>query len=88
MGVDAQHMCEGLKFVIEHVSMIVFDFGNRGSVELNTESSELSGQGVLSKHWLTILARFSHAPANDVFPHRLLDHTERVPSVKADNVLN
>jgi hypothetical protein len=47
MGVDAQHVCEGLKLVIEHVSVIVFDFGNRGSVELNPESGELPGEGIL-----------------------------------------
>jgi hypothetical protein len=68
--------------------VIVFDFGNRGSVELNPESSELPRKGVLRQHWLTILTRFSHAPANDIFAHRLLDHTERVPSVCGDNVLN
>jgi hypothetical protein len=81
-------MCEGLNFVIKHMTVIVFDFGNRGSIELNTEASELPGKGVLSQHGLTILPRFSHTPANYVFAHRLLDHTERVPSVKGDNVLN
>jgi hypothetical protein len=70
------------------MAVIVFDFGNRGSIELNPESSELPGKGVLRQHWPAILTRFSHAPANDVLTHWLLDHTKRVPSVKGDNVLN
>ena len=88
IGVNAQRVCECLKFVVEHTTVIVFDLGNRGSVELNPESSELPGKGVLRQRWLIIVTCLSHAPANDVFAHRLLDHTERVPSAKADNVLN
>jgi len=81
-------MRECLKFVIEHMTVVVFDFRNRGSVELNPELSELPGEGILRQRWLTVLTRFSHAPPNDVLAHQLLDHTERVPFAKGDNVLN
>jgi hypothetical protein len=81
-------MCESLKFVVQDMTMIVFDFGNCGSVELNPEPSELPGEGVLRQHWLTILTGFGHAPANDVPAHGLLDHMVRVPFERADNVLN
>jgi hypothetical protein len=33
----AQSVREGLKFEIENMAMIIFDFGNRGSVDLNPE---------------------------------------------------
>jgi len=35
-----QDLREGLKFVVEHITVIAFDFGNRSSIELNPESSK------------------------------------------------
>jgi hypothetical protein len=70
------------------VAQIVFDFGNRGSVELNSMSSELAGKGILRKSWRTTLARLSHAPANNVFPRRLFFHMERVLCEQGGCVLN
>jgi hypothetical protein len=32
---DAQHVCEGLKLVVEHITVIVFDFGDCGSIKLD-----------------------------------------------------
>ena len=40
-------MREGLKFIVEHVTLIVFDFGNRSTVKLNSELSEFPRKGVL-----------------------------------------
>jgi hypothetical protein len=37
---NAQYICEGLEFVIEHTTVIVLDFGNCGSIKLDPESSE------------------------------------------------
>ena len=68
--------------------MIVFNLGNRRSVQLYPDSSELPGKGILRERWLTVLSRFSHSSANNVFSDGLPVHAERVPSLFFENVLN
>jgi hypothetical protein len=40
IGFHAQRVCEGLKFVVKDMAVVVFDFGNGGPVELDSEPSE------------------------------------------------
>jgi hypothetical protein len=43
----AQDICEGFKLVVENVAVIVFDFGDCGSIKLYPESSEPPRKGIL-----------------------------------------
>jgi hypothetical protein len=61
--------------------MVVLDFGDRGPVELNAESSEFPRKSILRKHWLVTMTRFGYAIAHDVFPQSPLDHMQRLPFV-------
>ena len=47
IDVNAQCLREGLKFVVEYAAVVVFDFGDRGSVKLDAQSSEFSRKGIL-----------------------------------------
>jgi len=47
IGSHAQHIRESLKLVVEHMTVIVFDFGDCGSIKLDPESSELPRKGIL-----------------------------------------
>ena len=40
IDLHAQHVREGLEFVVKDMAKVVFDFGDRGSVKLNPEPSE------------------------------------------------
>jgi hypothetical protein len=40
--VRSQHLSEGSKLIIKDVTVTVFDFGDRGSVELDSDPSELA----------------------------------------------
>jgi hypothetical protein len=61
------------------MTMIFFDLGNCGSIELNPDSGEFARESILRQCWLAASTRFSHASANNVFPWTFLDHAERVP---------
>jgi len=43
----SQYLREGLEFVVENITVIAFDLGNRGSIELDPESSEPPRKGIL-----------------------------------------
>jgi hypothetical protein len=77
----AQHNRESLEFVVKYMTAIGFDLANCRPINLNPESSESSGKGILGECGLTTSSRFSHTPANNVFPRGLLHHEERLPSV-------
>jgi len=60
--------------------MVVLDFCNRGSVELNPQPREPPRKSVLGQLWLAGSASLSHTFPNNVLPRTPSFHTERVPS--------
>lgn len=44
---NAQRVRERFNFVVEHLAVIVLDFGNCGSVELNAESGQSPRKSIL-----------------------------------------
>jgi hypothetical protein len=48
VNVNAQGLRDGFKFVVKYMTVIIFDFGDRGSVELNPKPSKLTRKGILS----------------------------------------
>jgi hypothetical protein len=60
------------------VTVIVFDLGNCSSVELNSNSGEFPGEGILRERWPAALPGFGHALANDIFPKGLSPHAGEI----------
>jgi hypothetical protein len=40
IDLHAQSVCDTLKFVIKDMAVVIFDFGDCGSVELNSQTGE------------------------------------------------
>jgi hypothetical protein len=77
-NVYTQYLRESLELIIENTSMVVLDFRDRRSIELNSIASELSREIVLRDAWTTISTRFGHTLTDDVLSDTTIRHGARI----------